>query len=104
MSEPVPVDLFAMRRGERLTHFYPSAALVSMCGTGTVVRVRLTPDEAGTHWCWWKRDGAVFFVHDDEHRVRICSPDGFERAERDGHGKVVRVRVDVLREATTEVR
>lgn len=47
MSMPIPVELFAIRRGERLVHFYPSATLVNMCGTVQVVRVRLTPDDAG---------------------------------------------------------
>lgn len=44
MISPTPVELFAMRRGARLVHFYPSDSWVSAHGTGPVLRVRLTPD------------------------------------------------------------
>jgi hypothetical protein len=102
-NDPVPAELFAMRRGERLAHFYPSATLVNMCGTGAVVRVLLTPDDAGPYWCWWKNDKATMsMAWDAEVLFRMCSPDGFERAERNGEGKVIRVHVDVMREATVE--
>jgi hypothetical protein len=91
--------MFAMRRGERLVHFYPSALAVDMCGTGPVVRVRVTPDDAGTHWAWCRTDGVISMVYDHEDIVRMCAPDGFAFAEQAGEGRVRRVRAEVIGEA-----
>jgi hypothetical protein len=71
-----------------------------MCGTGQVVKVRLTPDVAGSKWAWCRSDWTISMVYDTEDLVRMCSPDGFARDERVGNGKVRRVRVEVLGEAT----
>lgn len=96
--------MFAVRRGEWLHSFFPHAGL---CGTCTdsdpVVRVRVTPDDSGDHWSWWDTARGVFlFTNGHREGVEICFPYGTKVDEERGRGKVIRVRVDVLREATEE--
>lgn len=98
-------ELFAMRRGDRIEHFYPSTVAVRMCGPGTIVRVRVTDDPAGAHWAWWNAERRHHsFVYGFRDAVAMCFPYGPEAETARGRGEVVQVRVDVLRDATAEER
>lgn len=45
-------------------------------------------------WAWWEEDRKEFkFVYPSETIVRMCSPDGFQRKELDGEGKVMKVKI-----------
>lgn len=105
MTSPRSTEMFAMRRDGRIEHFYPSVVAVRMCGPGPVVRVRVTEDNAGSHWAWWNAErGEHMFVYDWRGKVDMCFPYGPKAEEDLGRGKVVHVRVDVLRDATAEDR
>lgn len=43
-------------------------------------------------WAWWNNEKKRFsMIYPAEMIVRMCSPDGFKRAEERGEGKVVKV-------------
>ena len=50
-------------------------------------------------WAWWDAEKKTFcHIYPKEICVRICSPDGFAKAEADGRGKVMRVKVSAVKE------
>jgi hypothetical protein len=45
-------------------------------------------------WAWWDAEQQTYkFIYPQRFCVVICSPDGFERATREGKGKIMRVTV-----------
>jgi len=43
-------------------------------------------------WAYWDAKKETYFhLYKSERLVRMCSPDGYEKYEKEGHGKVVPV-------------
>lgn len=50
-----------------------------------------------TMWAYWDDKRHLFFhVYHQEGVVRMCSPDRFQKDEREGNGKVMKVKVTQL--------
>lgn len=48
-------------------------------------------------WAWWSNEDKKFYhVYPSEPVVRMCSPDGFENAEKDKEGFVAQVKIEVV--------
>lgn len=100
---PPPLSFWCRLGFHRWIVCLPVYTLVRMCGSGPVVRVRVTDDPEGTHWAWWdaeKREHKFVYAH--RFLVAMCFPYGPEAEERRGRGKVMQVRVEVLGEARKE--
>lgn len=104
IEAPAPVEMWALRHDGKLRNFFPSIRQCRMCSaTDPVVRVRVTQDDDGAFWAWWSNERKTFsYTNSNRHGVEVCFTYGSKAAEEHGEGKVVRVRVDVLREATKE--
>lgn len=91
-----PRDMFAQQWPSGIYHnFLPHPSLYSTSGPDPITPVRVLPDEAGTYWAWWdaQRD-EVDFIHSQRGLVSMCFPYGPEIEEKQGRGKVIRVRVE----------
>lgn len=79
--------------------FYASRMAVHACGVPPeeVIRVRLLPDDAGTHWCWhdYERD-EYCFVWPSITLLAMCFGNGMEAEEKRDRGMRTRVRVEEL--------
>ena len=101
-------DFFALRRGERFAHFYPSETQVKMCGDGPIVRVRATKDADGDYFGWYNsfhphngsHQGHLSFVYPHRTAVEICFPYGPAAETQRGHGEIVRARVEEIPRST----
>lgn len=97
-----------------LSHFFPSAFTTRLCTEGTrnkVLLVRLeetqcAPDENGVEdapifWTWYEaKDQTFHFTNESVHGVSICFPYGTKAEEKRGNGRLTRVIVTIVREAT----
>jgi hypothetical protein len=100
-------QLYAMKRGERFEHFYPSTMQLTMCGSDPYFLVELRLDPEGIHWGWyeshhphnrWSR-GHVSMIYPHRMAVEICFPYGPEIETKMGHGEIVRLGVKAIRPA-----
>jgi len=46
------------------------------------------------YWAWKDSDGNYHHIYPGRLLVEMCSPDGFERAVKDGEGKIVKVHIE----------
>lgn len=87
------------REDGKLECFMRSRAAVLACGApkAEVVRVRLTPDEQGSLWCWHDAEKDEYcFVFDSLVKLSVCFTYGIEREEKRGLGTRLRVRAEVI--------
>lgn len=78
-------------------HFYSSAVAVTMCSVAAdeVVRVRLVPDDEGTHWCWHDYENDEYsMVWPSFVQLDMCFTYGIEVEEKKNRGLRTRVRVE----------
>lgn len=77
--------------------FYASRMAVRACGVRAeeVVRVRLVPDDEGTHWCWhdYERDEYCMVWPSFTH-LAMCFANGIDAEEERDRGVRTRVRVE----------
>ena len=100
-------QLYALRRGDRFEHFFPSTVQLTMCGDDPKWLVQLVLDPDGPLWGWYNSHhpsnrnsrGQVSMIYPSEVQVRICFPYAPEAETKRGHGEIVRLRVEPVRPA-----
>ena len=78
-----------------------------MCGSGPMALVRLVLDPDGPYWGWYhshhpyngERRGEISMIYPNRVCVEICFPYGPDVATAHGHGEIVRLRVERIRDA-----
>jgi hypothetical protein len=67
-------------------------AEIQLPGTGVQLKRRFNMSEK-EYWAYKDKDGDFHFIYPSESLVKMCSPDFFDSAIKDGEGNIVKVRL-----------